>query len=61
MVLQSTVVNAQKLLRTGCPVHWCADICGRTGWSVIGRVLPEDLVVLEAGSDGLVSNEAWSC
>ena len=28
---------------------------------VIGTGLPEDLVVLEAGSDGLVSNEVWSC
>ena len=28
---------------------------------VIGTVLPEDLVVLEAGSDGPVSNVEWSC
>ena len=30
------------------------------GGPVIGTVLPVDLVVLKAGSDGLVSNEAWS-
>ena len=28
---------------------------------VIGTVLPEDLVFLEAGSDGPVTNEVWSC
>ena len=37
MVLQNTVVNAAKVLRTGCPVHWFADICGRTGWSCNGN------------------------
>ena len=31
------------------------------GGPVMGTVLPEDLVVLETGSDGPVSNEIWSC
>ena len=29
--------------------------------AVMGTVLPEDLVVLEAGSDGPVSDVEWSC
>ena len=33
MVLQSTVGNAAKVLRTGCPVCWFAEVCGRTEWS----------------------------
>ena len=28
---------------------------------VIGKVLPKDLVVLDAGTDGLVSSGEWSC
>ena len=37
-----------------------ASVVGLDG-PVIRTVLPEDLVVLEAGSDGPVSDEVWSC
>ena len=61
-VLQSTVVNAAKVfyrlvdLSTGLLTSVVGlDVPG------VGTVLPEDLVVLEAGSDGPVSDEVWSC
>ena len=25
--------QCMKVLRTGCPVCWVANVCGRTGWS----------------------------
>ena len=54
MVLQSTVVNALKLPRTGCPVCWCADVCGRTGWSC-------NRYSSTCGSGGPGSRIRWSC
>ena len=43
-----------SVLGVGCP------LVGLDG-PVIGMGLPEDLVVLEAGTDGLVSTGEWSC